>query len=100
MTTINHINIANEEKDIYCCLRNKVVRADAEHQATFCSGCKMFAGTAEDRGIECRWDDQRAVSNPHLVEDPYQEWMSNQSRKVLHYTPLLKKDSENTAAAG
>ncbi|MCL6459703.1 MAG: hypothetical protein K6T85_17040 [Gorillibacterium sp.] len=82
MTMINHINMANEDNEIYCCLRNKVVRADAEHTQKFCSRCKMYQGNAQGGGIECRWEDSRIGSDWLVITDPFEEWVFNQKKKV------------------
>ncbi|WJH37066.1 hypothetical protein N6H14_16150 [Paenibacillus sp. CC-CFT747] len=79
---INHVNIANEDNQVYCCLRNRVVTLDPEHKAHFCSGCKMFKGEAGGAGVECLWEDQRQVAEPYQVSNPYEEWMENQARKI------------------
>lgn len=82
MDKINHINYCTNEQEVYCCLRNRVVRLDDNHKADFCSGCKMLNGYADGAGVECLWEDMREVGNPHHVTDPYKEWASNQNRKV------------------
>ncbi|MVP01984.1 hypothetical protein [Paenibacillus lutrae] len=82
MTLIHHINYQNADNEVYCCLRNKVVRLDDYQKNTFCGGCKMFAGFAGGKGVECEWDDMREVSNPLIVRDPVKELFSNQVRKL------------------
>ncbi|WP_409342701.1 hypothetical protein [Paenibacillus sp. MBLB4367] len=89
MTMINHINMADENGRVYCCLRNKVVTLDAKHTKTFCGGCKMYRGDAGGQGVECAWDDARGVSEPYRVSNPQEEWLSNQYRKVKQRDGLL-----------
>ncbi|WP_238178212.1 hypothetical protein [Paenibacillus contaminans] len=89
MTMINHINMADENGRVYCCLRNKVVSLDAKHRKTFCSGCKMYRGDAGGQGVECAWDDARGVSEPYTVSDPQGEWLNNQIRKVKPQLGML-----------
>lgn len=82
MQKINHVNYSTDQDEVYCCLRNRVVKLNEEHKQEFCAGCKMFKGFADGEGVECLWDDLRDVDNPHIVIDPYKEWTSNQNRKV------------------
>jgi hypothetical protein len=82
MEIINHINYTDQNDHIYCCLRNRVVKLNQQQQEQFCQGCKMFAGTADGRGVECAWEDVRSISNPHIVADPAREFISNQRRYV------------------
>lgn len=80
---INHINVADAEGKVYCCLRNRIVCLDEEHKNKFCSGCKMYNGNAGGGGVECIWDDIReADANQVIVTDPAREWASNQMRRV------------------
>ncbi|SFL67354.1 hypothetical protein SAMN03159341_108164 [Paenibacillus sp. 1_12] len=83
MELINHINYTDQNDNIYCCLRNRVVKLNQAQQEQFCKSCKMFAGTADGRGVECAWEDVRNVSNPHIVIDPAREFISNQRRVVF-----------------
>jgi hypothetical protein len=95
MSLINHVNIANEENRIYCCLRNRVVRLDEKHKAAYCAGCSMYEGNARGTGVECVWDDHRTVSNPHIVRNPETEWHSNQARKIaadLQFAEPLREE--------
>ncbi|GIP35415.1 hypothetical protein [Paenibacillus sp. J2TS4] len=85
MPQINHIHYATDKGEVYCCLRNRVVRLDEDHRSRFCSSCKMYNGDAGGRGVECLWDDLRDVSDPHLVTDPHKEWAANQKRKDSSY---------------
>ncbi|WP_248928448.1 hypothetical protein [Paenibacillus hamazuiensis] len=82
MPEINHINLKNAEGLVYCCLRNKLVKLDEEQEQTFCKMCKMYAGPAGGRGVECVWEDMRDVGNPHVVTDPHEEFKMNQMRQV------------------
>ncbi|WP_040949937.1 hypothetical protein [Gorillibacterium massiliense] len=85
MTMITHINLENSETEVYCCLRNRIIRLDDQHKHQFCAGCKMFRGEAGGRGVECRWDDPRNLPDPYVVTSPQDEWQSNQERKIqLH----------------
>lgn len=91
MAMITHVNVCNTVNEIYCCLRNKVVKLDAQQKEQFCNGCKMFAGGAVgyDHGVSCTWEDLRTVSNPHVVLDPAQEFKHNQIRQVPPEGPAL-----------
>lgn len=88
MTMVSHRNVTNEDQEVYCCLRNKVVKADASHLAQYCNGCRMFRSFLPEGGIECQWEDMRASSYEVTVTDPYAEWMDNQRRDVRHSFPL------------
>jgi hypothetical protein len=82
MQPTNHVNFMDSDGHIYCCLRNKVVKFDQEQKERFCHDCKMFAGFADGRGVECEWEDLRGVNNPYIVVDPVQEFLSNQRRSI------------------
>ncbi|SEC57355.1 hypothetical protein [Paenibacillus sp. GP183] len=82
MPMISHYNYRSSENEIYCCLRNKIVALDRNQVEQFCSGCKMYEGEADGKGVTCSWDDSRNVSNPHIVQDPLLEFASNQTRQV------------------
>ncbi|PZE20708.1 hypothetical protein CBW46_011065 [Paenibacillus xerothermodurans] len=83
MRLVTHVNYADPDGQIYCCLRNKLVKLDEFQMERFCYGCKMFAGTAKGRGVECIWADMRNVSEPHLVHDPVREFAMNQIRAIV-----------------
>lgn len=82
MKTVNHINYMDQEGQVYCCLRNKVVKLDEQQREQFCKGCSMFAGHADGRGVECVWEDSRHISEPFIVLDPTKEFIRNQVRHV------------------
>lgn len=88
MPNVNHINYADANGNVYCCLRNKVVQLDETQFTSYCFGCKMFGGTAQGQGVECFWDDARQVNNPHIVNDPIGEFNHNQTRKIRFLTQL------------
>lgn len=73
MADINHINLTNSEGQVYCRKRNKVVVLDGRHTQEYCNKCPMFQGSAQGEGVECRWNDLRALQDPTLVIDPQQE---------------------------
>lgn len=80
---INHINLPDGNGQIYCCLRNRIVRFDRAHQERYCSGCRMYNGDAGGSGVECLWDDIRETeSDSMVVTDPVHEWESNQKKRV------------------
>ncbi|TXK80984.1 hypothetical protein [Paenibacillus sp. N3.4] len=91
MALISHVNVCNTDQEIYCCLRNKIVKLDDKQREQFCSGCKMFAGDASGHGtgVTCEWEDVRIVSNPHLALDPLEEFIHNQIRQVPPDGPAL-----------
>lgn len=99
MTMVYHRNAANDDQEIYCCLRNKVVKANAEHQAEYCSGCKMFSSLLQEGGVECVWEDLRAGGSRMAVTDPYAEWMDNQ-RRYVHMTMESVPTDPDSALAG
>ncbi|WNR45179.1 hypothetical protein [Paenibacillus roseipurpureus] len=91
MALITHVNVCNEVNEIYCCLRNKIVKLDANQKEQFCQGCKMFAGAAPGyaHGVSCVWEDLRLISNPHVVLNPIEEFAHNQIRQVPPEGPAL-----------
>jgi len=95
MALITHINVRSADNEIYCCLRNKVVKLDGQQQEQFCSGCKMFAGDAGGRGVACVWEDVRDIGNPHIVFNPLEEFASNQLRQVPPDGPGLFLQSDS-----
>jgi hypothetical protein len=86
---ITHLNYKNSNDEIYCCLRNKVVKLDAVQTEQFCNGCKMYGGDADGQGVACVWEDVRDVSNPHAVDNPLIEFASNQVRQVPSDGPSI-----------
>lgn len=83
MTYINHINLKNEDGQVYCCMRNRVVEFDKDQLLTYCVSCKMFGGTARGQGVECFWDDMRGRGMDLMViTDPQHELTQLQSRKI------------------
>ncbi|KIL40002.1 hypothetical protein SD70_16645 [Gordoniibacillus kamchatkensis] len=82
MSIIRHHNYRSENGEIYCCLRNRVVKLDDEQLQRFCQGCGMFAGTMPHVLVSCDWDDIGGVSNPHVALDPWQEFKRNQIKQV------------------
>ncbi|NEW09228.1 hypothetical protein GK047_24960 [Paenibacillus sp. SYP-B3998] len=91
MALITHVNVCNADHEIYCCLRNKIVKLDGQQKEQFCSGCKMFAGSMEghEQSMMCIWEDLRVVSNPHYALDPLEEFIHNQIRQVPPEGPAL-----------
>ncbi|MEC0232437.1 hypothetical protein [Paenibacillus alba] len=91
MALITHVNVCNADNEIYCCLRNKIVKLDVQQKEQFCQGCKMYAGEADGyaRGVTCVWEDVRVVSNPHVAVDPIEEFTHNQIREVPPESPAL-----------
>ncbi len=81
MKLVNHINHMDQEGSVYCCLRNRVVKLTSKQKENFCHGCMMFGGFIRGGGVECEWLDSREVSNPHIVFDPKQEFISNQKKR-------------------
>lgn len=81
MRLVTHMNYKDQDGQIYCCMRNKVVQLD-DVQKQFCQDCRMFAGTAKEQGVKCVWDDMRNVSDPHIVRDPVHEFIMNQTRTI------------------
>lgn len=67
---VNHVNLADSEGRVYCKKLGNVVVLDGDHIKNFCSGCNMYAGSAQGNGIECEWTDSRDVFSPHVVNDP------------------------------
>lgn len=82
MPIIRHHNYRSESGEIYCCLRNRVVKLDDEQLQRFCEGCGMFAGMMPDVGVSCEWDDLGDVSDPHRAPDPWEEFKRNQIKQV------------------
>ncbi|WP_284644157.1 hypothetical protein [Paenibacillus silviterrae] len=82
MRNIRHVNLADQQGRVYCCLRNRVVDLDDAQKERFCSSCIMYAGDAQGLGVECEWEDARAVEDPHTVTDPQEEWRSNQVKQI------------------
>lgn len=82
MRNVKHVNLADQEGRVYCCLRNRVVKLDEEQKAGFCRSCIMYSGDAKGQGVECLWEDARPVADPHVAADPYKEWKSNQVKGI------------------
>lgn len=82
MKLVTHMNYKDRDGQIYCCLRNKVVKLDDVQREQFCQVCKMFAGPAKDQGVECVWEDMRNVGDLHVVYEPIREFSMNQTRAI------------------
>lgn len=67
MKLVNHINIVDENGEIYCRKRGRVVEFTEEHQDNFCAKCPFFKGTAQGQGVECEWEDVRDIESPYIV---------------------------------
>jgi molybdenum cofactor biosynthesis enzyme MoaA len=94
---VNHINYFTKDLRVYCKLLNRIVCFDEEHTSNFCNSCDMFAGSAQGRGVECIWDDDRVdIGNPHIVEDPEQERISLLKQRV----EAIKKSSNHSKITG
>lgn len=89
MAWITHMNYTNEEGNIYCCLRNKVVPLNQLQTLSYCSSCAMFKGLYH-RKVNCRWEDPRSLEDPHAIIDPYLEYRSMQQRKVDTKTVIIE----------
>lgn len=81
MPRIPHHNLANTDDQVYCCLRNKVVKLDERQKQDFCGKCPMFGGWLAS-GVICEWKDARQLTDPYTVADPMQEFKDNQKRQV------------------
>jgi hypothetical protein len=68
-----HVNIMDDNNEVYCRLRKKVVVLDEEQQRDFCGHCPMFHGSAQGRGVECEWEDVRDIPSPYMVTRPSTE---------------------------
>lgn len=82
MPMIRHHNIRSGQDEVYCCLRNRVVKLDEQQLSQFCQGCRMFAGELQEGGVACVWDDLDNVGDPHVASDPWEEFMRNQAKQV------------------
>lgn len=81
MKKINHINYAYGP--IYCRKRNKLVDFDMNQVNDFCSNCEMFNGSAQGEGVECLWEDDRDVENPHIVTRGNAEYQWASTRLLM-----------------
>ncbi|GAB2671219.1 hypothetical protein ACFQWB_13645 [Paenibacillus thermoaerophilus] len=81
MPRSRHHNQANEDGQIYCCLRNRIVKLDEKQKQEYCGKCPMFRDWLES-GVVCEWEDARGLPDPHIAIDPVQEFRDNQKRKV------------------
>ncbi|OXM85947.1 hypothetical protein [Paenibacillus rigui] len=85
MSYVNHLNYANKNGNVYCCLRNKIVQLGEEQVSNYCRGCTMFNGVdAQYTHVQCFWNDSREPQDEevHVVHDPQLEFMSMQSRDI------------------
>ncbi|WP_438445936.1 hypothetical protein [Gorillibacterium sp. sgz5001074] len=89
MAWITHMNYTNEEGNVYCCLRNKVVPLNPAQTLLYCSSCTMFKGLYKKK-VNCRWQDPRDLQDPHAILDPYLEYRSMQQRSVDKRIPIIE----------
>ena len=73
---INHLNIPDENGDVYCHKTKSVVELNEAHFANQCANCPLFAGTIQGHGIECYWNDNRGVKEPYYPDSPQAELAS------------------------
>lgn len=92
MRSVKHINLSDPDGRIYCCLRNKIVKLDEVQKEQFCQSCRMYAGNAGGRGVECAWEDMRSVKDPYIVTSPDAEFNSNQQKRII-----IKSEDEKKA---
>lgn len=70
----NHINIPDENGDVYCHRTGEIAPLTEEHMGELCTACPFFNGTAQGNGIECYWNDTRKdIQDPHIVSEPLDE---------------------------
>ncbi|QKE56382.1 hypothetical protein [Bacillus phage YungSlug] len=70
MTKVNHINLPDYKGEVYCKKLNQVVELDEKHISRHCNLCKMYAGSAQGRGVECQWEDNDPnIPNPYTVSN-------------------------------
>jgi Holliday junction resolvase-like predicted endonuclease len=94
---VNHINYFTKDLKVYCKLLDRVVCFDEEHTSNFCNSCDMFAGSAQGRGVECIWEDNREdIGNPHIVYNPEHEFISLHENRVL----TIEKSSNHSKITG
>lgn len=85
MSYVNHLNVANKNGNVYCCLRNKIVQLGEMQVTNYCLGCTMFKGLEESyKSVQCVWNDPRDLKDEdvYVVLDPQLEFMSMQSRDI------------------
>lgn len=82
MSYVEHVNLVGEHGNVYCCLRNKIVKLSDEQLERFCSVCKMNRGFTPGVSVQCYWKDTRPIDNPHIVRDPRIEFSRMQARKT------------------
>lgn len=70
---INHLNIPDENDEVYCHKAGEVVKFDTP-QMEMCATCPLFGGTIQGNGIECYWNDNRkGLKQPYFVSEPHAE---------------------------
>lgn len=90
MSFVNHINLPDENNQIYCRKRNKVVVFNEDHISQYCSNCQMYSGSAQGEGVECYWNDPRkdlkdyyTVVDPQLERDQLIIWDNTEPNEKL-----------------
>lgn len=54
----NHVNYRDASGRVYCHRLSEIVTLDAEHYANHCTMCSYLNGSANMRGVECKYDDK------------------------------------------
>lgn len=73
---INHLNIPDENGDVYCHKQKAVVELTEDHLGNVCAGCPFFSGTIQGHGVECYWNDNRDIEEPYYPDSPQAELAS------------------------
>lgn len=82
MAFVTHINYVNQNGEIYCCLRNKIIPLNEMQFNLYCSSCRMNEGGEPGKKVICTWSDQREIANPYIAHDPEYEFKYFQKREV------------------
>jgi hypothetical protein len=67
---VNHINIEDNNGNVYCKKKNNVIKIDFD----ICCSCDMFNGSAQGSGVECLWDDERTTKALMRINVPELEF--------------------------
>ncbi len=57
MKNVLHLNYPDLNNQIYCEYLRQVAVLDETHQKNYCAACPLFAGTIQNQGVECQYED-------------------------------------------
>jgi hypothetical protein len=88
---IRHINLTDDEGQVYCHQKHAIIPIDGEHIAKSCWGCSYWSGMAKGWGVECTYEDGNIVKGVDEVS-------FSQPSDALSAAPPISKAMDEIAS--